>query len=157
MRPYSLRRRLLLWLLMATAVLGLVALVDTWREALRTAQSVSDRVLVGSALAIAERVTVDQSGGLEVDIPFSSLEMLASTAQDKVFYRVDGPVGSFLTGYRDLAVVSAPQGGVGFADGVYGNVGIRSATLLREVSTGAKSIAFSVTVAESTRARAALA
>ena len=37
MRPYSLRRRLLLWLLMATAVLGLVALVDTWREALRTA------------------------------------------------------------------------------------------------------------------------
>jgi two-component system sensor histidine kinase TctE len=157
MRPYSLRRRLLLWLLVATAVLGLVALVDTWREALRTAQSVSDRVLVGSALAIAERVTVDQSGGLEVDIPFSSLEMLASTAQDKVFYRVDGPVGSFLTGYRDLAVVSAPPGGVGFADGVYGNVGIRSATLLREVSTGAKSIAFSVTVAESTRARAALA
>ena len=145
------------WLLMATAVLGLIALVDTWREALRTAQSVSDRVLVGSALAIAERVTVDQSGGLEVDIPFSSLEMLASTAQDKVFYRVDGPVGSFLTGYRDLAVVSAPPGGVGFADGVYGNVGIRSATLLREVSTGAKSIAFSVTVAESTRARAALA
>ncbi len=157
MKPYSLRRRLLLWLLMATAVLGLLALVDTWREALRTAQSVSDRVLVGSALAIAERVTVDESGGLEVDIPFSSLEMLASTAQDKVFYRVDGPVGHFLTGYNDLAVVSAPPGGVGFADGVYGNVGIRSATLLREVSTGAQSIAFSVTVAESTRARAALA
>jgi len=67
---------LLLWLLLATAVVGVVALVDTWREALRTAQSVSDRVLVGSALAIAERVTVDQSGGLEVDIPFSSLEML---------------------------------------------------------------------------------
>jgi two-component system sensor histidine kinase TctE len=142
MRPYSLRRRLLLWLLMATAVLGLVALVDTWREALRTAQSVSDRVLVGSALAIAERVTVDQSGGLEVDIPFSSLEMLASTAQDKVFYRVDGPVGSFLTGYRDLAVVAATPGGVGFADGVYGQVGIRSATLLRELSTGARSILF---------------
>lgn len=157
MRPYSLRRRLLLWLLMATAVLGLVALVDTWREALGTAQSVSDRVLVGSALAIAERVTVDQSGGLEVDIPFSSLEMLASTAQDKVFYRVDGPVGSFLTGYADLPVVATAPGGVGFADGVYGNVGIRSATLLREVSTGAQSIAFSVTVAESTRARAELA
>lgn len=157
MKPYSLRRRLLLWLLMATAVLGLVALIDTWREALRTAQSVSDRVLVGSALAIAERVTVDQSGGLEVDIPFSSLEMLASTAQDKVFYRVDGPVGRFLTGYDDLPVVEAPPGRVGFADGVYGNVGIRSATLRREVSTGAQSIAFSVTVAESTRARAELA
>ncbi len=157
MRPYSLRRRLLVWLLLATALLGLIALADTWREATRTAQSVSDRVLVGSALAIAERVTVDQSGGLEVDIPYSSLEMLTSTAQDKVFYRVDGPVGSFLTGYSDLAVITAPPGGVAFADGVFGAVGIRSATLMREVSTGARSIPFSVTVAESTRARSALA
>ena len=157
MRPYSLRRRLLLWLLVATLVMGLIALFDTWREALRTAQSVSDRVLVGSALAIAERVTVDEAGGLEVDIPYASLEMLTSPAQDKVFYRVDGPVGSFLTGYSDLAVIAAPPGGVAFADGVFGNVGIRSATLMREVSTGAESIPFAVTVAESTRARAALA
>lgn len=157
MKPYSLRRRLLLWLFLATALLGLVALMDTWREALRTAQSVSDRVLVGSALAIAERVTVDETGGLEVDLPYSSLEMLTSTAQDKVFYRVDGPVGSFLTGYEDLPVIAAPAGGVGFADGVHGTVNIRSATLMREVSTGEKSIAFSVTVAESTRARAELA
>ena len=108
MRPYSLRRRLIAWLLLATAVIGLAALADTWREALRTAQGVSDRVLVGSALAIAERVTVDETGGLEVDLPYSSLEMLASTAQDKVFYRVDGPAGGFLTGYSDLAVVPAP-------------------------------------------------
>ena len=157
MKPYSLRRRLLLWLFVATALLGLIALLDTWREALRTAQSVSDRVLVGSALAIAERVTVDQFGELEVDLPYSSLEMLTSTAQDQVFYRVDGPIGHFMTGYEDLAVNPAPAGGVGFADSTYGAVGIRSATLMREVSTGARSIAFSVTVAESTRARAALA
>jgi two-component system sensor histidine kinase TctE len=157
MRPYSLRRRLLLWLLLATMALGLVALIDTWREALRTAQSVSDRVLVGSALAIAERVTVDEAGGLEVDIPYSSLEMLTSTAQDKVFYRVDGPVGHFLTGYPDLAVVAAPPGEVAFADGFYGDVGIRSATLTREVSTGEASIRFAVTIAESTRARSELA
>jgi two-component system sensor histidine kinase TctE len=157
MKPYSLRRRLLMWLLVATVSLGLLALADTWREALRTAQGVSDRVLIGSALAIAERVTVDQSGGLEVDIPYSSLEMLTSTAQDKVFYRVDGPVGTFLTGYDDLAVAAAPAGGVAFADGTYGEVGIRSATLVREISTGATSVPFSVTVAESTRARTALA
>lgn len=157
MRPYSLRRRLLLWLLLATAVLGLIALVDTWREALRTAQGVSDRVLFGSALAIAEQVSVDEAGGLEVDIPFSSLEMLTSTAQDKVFYRVDGPVGTFLTGYPDLAVIKALSGEVAFADGVHNGVNIRSATLYREISTGAASIPFAVTVAESTRARSALA
>lgn len=157
MAAYSLRRRLLLWLLLATAVLGLLALADTWREALRTAQSVSDRVLVGSALAIAERVTVDESGALEVDIPYSSLEMLTSTAQDKVFYRVDGPVGHFLTGYDDLAFAEPQADAATFADGRYRDVGIRSATLLREVSTGETSIAFTVTVAESTLARAALA
>jgi two-component system sensor histidine kinase TctE len=157
MKPYSLRRRLLLWLLIATVTLGLIALLDTWREALRTAQSLSDRVLIGSALAIAERVTVDESGGLEVDIPYSSLEMLTSTAQDKVFYRVDGPVGRYLTGYENLEAVATQAGGVGFADGVYGTVGIRTATLIREISTGATSIPFAVTVAESTRARTALA
>lgn len=157
MSAYSLRRRLLLWLFVATAVIGLLALADTWREALRTAQSVSDRVLVGSALAIAERVTVDETGALEVDIPYSSLEMLTSTAQDKVFYRVDGPVGTFLTGYADLAVLPPTLAGLAFSDGRYRDVSIRSATLVREVSTGERSIAFSVTVAESTLARAALA
>lgn len=157
MRPYSLRRRLLLWLFLATVVLAVAALVDTWREALRTAQGVSDRVLVGSALAIAERVTVDQAGGLEVDLPYSSLEMLTSTAQDKVFYRVEGPVGTFLTGYQDLSPVPASPDRVGFADGLYDGVPIRSATLMREISTGEASILFSVTVAESTRARVALA
>jgi two-component system sensor histidine kinase TctE len=154
---YSLRRRILAWLLLATAVLSLIALADTWREAQRTAQSVSDRVLAGSALAIAERVTVDEGGGLQVDIPFSSLEMLTSTAQDKVFYRVDGPVGSFLTGYADLPPVPVTAENPAFADGSYGAVGIRSATLLREVSTGERSIAFTVTVAESTLARNGLA
>lgn len=157
MTAYSLRRRLLWWLFLATALIGLVALADTRAEALRTAQGVSDRVLVGSALAIAERVTVDAGGGLEVDILYSSLEMLTSTAQDKVFYRVDGPNGTFLTGYADLAPAPPGPEAVSFADGTYRGTGIRSATLRREVSTGAQPIAFSVTVAESTLARGALA
>ncbi len=158
MTPYSLRRRLLVWLFLATATVGVIALVDTWREALLTAQSVSDRVLAGSALAIAERVSVDETGGLEVDIPYSSLEMLASTAQDQVFYRVDAPVDTFLTGYESLSVVRLPPGEtIGFADGTYGDTRIRSATLTRSLSTGAMPIAFTVTVAESTLAREALA
>jgi two-component system, OmpR family, sensor histidine kinase TctE len=154
---YSLRRRLILWLTLATTALGVVALVDTWAEAVRTAQGLSDRVLEGSALAIAERVTVDEGGGLEVDIPFAALEMLASAAEDQVFYRVDAPVGQFLTGYQALALVPVGEDGIGFADGQFGEVPIRSATLLRRVSTGSASVSFSVTVAESTLARSELA
>ncbi|MDT8855556.1 sensor histidine kinase [Paracoccaceae bacterium Fryx2] len=162
MTGYSLRRRLLGWLLLSTAVLGMLALADTWREALRTATSVSDRVLAGSALAIAERVTVDEAGGLEADIPYSALEMLTSTAQDRVFYRVDGPPGQFLTGYDRLAVVPSPPGdptplAAIFADGVFAGDPIRIATLHRQASTGIASIPFTVTVAESTLARVALA
>lgn len=157
-RPaYSLRARLLLWLFMATAALGLIALADTWREALRTAQTVSDRVLFGSALAIAEQVSLDESGVLEVDLPYSSLEMLTSTAQDRVFYRIDGPGGVFLSGYQDLPLLAPPVGEAAFANGRYGDVAIRTVTLTREISTGDRALEFRVAVAESTRARQALA
>ncbi len=154
---YSLRRRLLLWLFVATALLGLAALGDTWREANRTAQAVSDRVLFGSALAIAEQVSLDETGILEVDIPYSSLEMLTSTAQDKVFYRVEGPDGAFLSGYTDLPILTPAVGEAAFADGRYGNVAIRTVTLSRVISTGERALVFRVAVAESTLARAALA
>ncbi|MFC3168879.1 sensor histidine kinase [Paracoccus fontiphilus] len=152
----SLRRRLLGWLLAATAVLGLLALADTWREAVTTATRVSDRVLAGSALAIAERVTVDEDRGLQVDIPYSALEMLTSTAQDRVFYRVDGPLG-FLTGYPDLMPAATDRDGRGFADSVHAGERVRVITLARTVSTGVESIPFAVTVAESTLARRDLA
>lgn len=154
---YSLRRRLLLWLFLATALLGLGALADTWREANRTAQAVSDRVLFGSALAIAEQVSLDETGVLEVDIPYSSLEMLTSTAQDKVFYRVEGPNEAFLSGYTDLPILNPAVGEAAFGDGRFGNVAIRTVTLARVISTGDRALVFRVAVAESTRARSALA
>lgn len=155
--PYSLRRRLLARLFLATALLGLIALGDTWREALRTAQTVSDRVLFGSALAIAERVSLDETGVLEVDIPYSSLEMLTSTAQDKVFYRITGPEGAFVSGYADLPMRAPVVGQAEFANGRYGGVDIRTVTLARVISTGDRALVFRVAVAESTRARTALA
>jgi two-component system sensor histidine kinase TctE len=155
--PYSLRRRLLAWLFVATAILGLAALADTWREALRTAQTVSDRVLFGSALAIAEQVSVDETGVLEVDIPYSSLEMLSSTAQDRVFYRIEGANDEFLSGYKDLPMTAPALGQAEFADGRYGDVDIRTVTIARVISTGARALVFRVAVAESTRARGALA
>ncbi|MDO9525315.1 MAG: sensor histidine kinase N-terminal domain-containing protein, partial [Gemmobacter sp.] len=155
MTRWSLRRRLLGWLLVSTALLGLVALADTWREALRTSQSVSDRVLAGSALAIAERVSVDISGAIEVDIPYSALEMLTSSAEDQVFYRIDGPEG-FLTGYEGLPSVPRGPDDIGFLDANYRDTAIRIATLHRQVSTGDASLPFTVTVAESTRSRDAL-
>jgi two-component system sensor histidine kinase TctE len=153
----SLRRRLLAWLVLATLAIGVLALVDTRAEALRTARDVSDRVLAGSALAIGNGVSVDAEGGLSVAIPFSALEMLSSPAQDQVFYRVDGPSG-LLTGYDDLRPAPIPDGAEsGFADDLLRGTAIRKASVLREVTSGEGLFPVVVTVAESTRARENLA
>lgn len=156
--PYSLRRRLLFWLLVPLIAIGLIALLDTWREAIGTANAASDRVLAGSALAIAERVVVSEEGTLEVDIPYVALEMLTSAAQDRVFYRVDGPPGTFITGYDTLPTMPAPQPEKAqFSDATFRGEPIRLAALARSASTGVDSIPFVVTVAETTIARTQLA
>jgi two-component system sensor histidine kinase TctE len=155
---YSLRRRLLGWLLISTAIIGCVALADTYREAINTANIVSDRVLSGSALAIAERVVVSEDGSLEVDIPYVALEMLTSAAQDRVFYRVDGPNGQFLTGYQTLpSVEKARSDAPIFVDAEFRGEPIRVAAIERFASTGVNSVPFTVTVAETTIARSRLA
>lgn len=154
---YSLRRRLLGWLLISTLIIGLFALADTYREAVNTANSVADRVLLGSALAIAERVVVSEHGDLEVDIPYVALEMLTSAAQDRVFYRVDSPPGQFITGYQKLPLLKNPANqDIVFGGGYYRGEPIRLALLRRSASTGINSVPFTVTVAETTMARSQL-
>jgi two-component system sensor histidine kinase TctE len=154
---YSLRRRLLLLLLLPVIAIGVLALLDTWRDALATANAVSDRVLAGSALAIAERVVVSEDGVLEVDVPYVALEMLTSAAQDRVFYRIDGPPGTFITGYHALPTFDPGAEEIAYADNSFRGEPIRVAVLERAASSGVSAIPFTVTVAETTIARTQLA
>lgn len=153
-QPYSLRRRLLIWLIAALLGIAALAVIDTWREARDTANSLSDRVLAGSVLAIAERVIVTEDGTLEVDVPYVALEMLTSAAQDRVFYRVDGPDG-FITGYQTLPTASA-SADIAYFDAAFRGDAIRVAVLQRSASSGVSAIPFTVTVAETTIARTQL-
>lgn len=152
---YSLRRRLVLWLLIALLAIAGLSLADSWREARDTATTVSDRVLAGSILAIAERVIVTEDGALEVDVPYVALEMLTSAAQDRVFYRVDGPAG-FITGYQNLPVVPGAGSDIAYADTLFRGEAIRVGSLQRAASSGVSAIPFTVTVAETTIARTQL-
>jgi len=153
---YSLRRRLVLGLLLALLAIAALAVADSWREAQQTAARVSDRVLAGSILAIAERVIVTEDGTLEVDVPYVALEMLTSSAQDRVFYRVDGPEG-FITGYQQLPVVAGAGSEIVYDDGAFRGDAIRVGSLQRAASSGVSAIPFTVTVAETTIARTQLA
>lgn len=161
-RHHSLRRRLLLLLLLPLSLIGVLAMVDAYRDARTTANEISDRVLSGSALAIAERVIVGADGELEVDVPYVALEMLTSSAQDRVFYRVEGPGGVFITGYEKLPVPAGEfNETIGnrarFSDASFRGDAIRVATMDGAASTGKRSIPYRVVVAETTNARQKLA
>lgn len=60
-----------------------------------------DRLLAGSALSIAETLSIE-AGQVQVDVPYASLDMLSAAPDDRVFYRVFGPDAGTITGYDDL-------------------------------------------------------
>jgi two-component system sensor histidine kinase TctE len=91
-----------------------------------------------------------------VDVPYVALEMLTSSAQDRVFYRVDGPEG-FITGYQQLPVVDGAGTEIVYADSAFRGDVIRVGSLQRAASSGVSAIPFTVTVAETTIARSQLA
>ena len=86
----------------------------------------------------------------------AALEMLTSAAQDRVFYRVDGPDG-FITGYQQLPVVPGAGTEIVYEDLVFRGDAIRLGSLQRAASSGVSAIPFTVTVAETTIARSQLA
>ena len=98
---WSIRRRLLSWLLISLLLVCMVLLVMNYFQARNAADAAYDRLLAASAQAIAERVIVS-AGELEIDLPYVALDMLASTAQDRVFYQISSPEWGFVTGYEDL-------------------------------------------------------
>ncbi|MCP4316622.1 MAG: sensor histidine kinase [Hyphomicrobiales bacterium] len=157
---YSIRTRLLMWLLLPLLAIGLLALFDSYRSARETADEISDRVLAGSALAISERVFVNDDGLLEVDIPYVALEMLTSSEEDRVFYRIEGPKSQFITGYRLLPVPEAYDRSVRdmrFADAWFRDEPIRVAVLSGAAASDTVSLAYQVVIAETTNARAKMA
>ncbi|WP_350333631.1 sensor histidine kinase [Coralliovum pocilloporae] len=159
-RRYSLRRRLLVFLLVPLSAIGVLAIYGAYQSAIDTANEVFDRVLSGSALAIAERVFVNDDAALDVDIPYVALEMLTSSAQDRVFYRVETADGALVTGYEGLGEVLSgvtTDDRFSYADSVYRGAPIRLAVYHSASSTGERSISYRVMVAETTNARTALA
>ena len=157
--PYSLRRRLLLWLLLPLSLLAAIALLDARLSASATATEIFDRVLAGSALAISERVFVNTEGRLDVDIPYVALDMLTSAAQDRVFYRLEAGDGGFVNGYDVLTLPEATGDGIAglerftFADGSFRGAPIRLAVLDGVATDGTRSIPYRIAVAETTNAR----
>ena len=91
----SLYTRLALRVGLVLAVSGLVLLVAIVLSTRLAANQAYDRILIGSALQIAENSWY-QNGSVHVDVPISAFSML--TANDQVFYAVHGPDGRLVAG-----------------------------------------------------------
>ncbi|WFM69920.1 sensor histidine kinase [Halomonas sp. CKK8] len=112
-RGDSLYRRLLGWLLLPLLVLGSLILIQAWVDAQRTADRAFDRLLEAASLAIAEQVQW-QDDRLWLDLPPAALEMLATDAEERVFYSLVDGQGRLITG--NAALPGDPRQGPGDAD-----------------------------------------
>jgi two-component system sensor histidine kinase TctE len=103
MAARSLRRELLLWLVLPLAAVVCFNVWTTYRDATATADLITAHTLLASARAIAENIRV-VDGALEAPIPPAALEMFASDVPDRVLYRVTTPAGVLIAGDPDVLV-----------------------------------------------------
>jgi two-component system sensor histidine kinase TctE len=156
LRRLSLKYRLVLMLVVPLLLLGFLFLSQAYSTAQDTSDRVYDRVLLGSALAISERIVVGEQGNLEVDLPYVALEMLTSAAQDRVYYRVVN-ASKTVTGYGELPKppdsINLQAGQSLFYDAAFRGADVRVVALAGAASGRRASIPLTVFVAETTQAR----
>ena len=151
--PPSLRRRLMLNMLLPAVALAAALGVGGWLMIRNVVEAAHDRLLDGSVLAIAERLTVDEDNEVTVDLPPVALGMLESQAHDSIYYSVTYD-GDLVTGYQDLPqsdLTRLSAGETTHWDAAYRGNPVRIAAQLRRVF--GKPDPVLVEVAETTNAR----
>jgi two-component system sensor histidine kinase TctE len=93
----SLRRQLLLWLLLPQLVLWSVGGLLTYRIAMAYAEKGIDQSLTQSVRALARQVK-PLGSGLLIDFPKAAQDVLEQDPSDRVSYTVTSPPGQFLLG-----------------------------------------------------------
>jgi len=101
MRDKSLRTQLLRWVLVPLLVLAILDTGPAYFSARGTATEEQDRMLLGSARVIAERL-YEQEGQAFLDFPPAAFELLRTDARDLVYYEVVTSRGVVLGGHSDL-------------------------------------------------------
>ncbi|AKJ28622.1 sensor histidine kinase [Caldimonas brevitalea] len=101
--PHSLRRYLLAWIIAPIALFVVVDTVTLYRSALASINLAYDRSLLASARSIGELLQL-QHGRLVVEVPYAALEIFEASNNARMYYRINGFDGQFLSGYEDLPV-----------------------------------------------------
>ena len=104
----SLKRQLLLWLLLPQGLLWLVSGVLAYRIALSYAEKAIDQSLTQSVRSLARQVK-PMGSGLLVDFPRAAQDIIEQDPSDKVSYMVSSPPGQFVLGNSKFPPPPAAQ------------------------------------------------
>ncbi len=166
----SLRRTLLVGILVP--VLGFVVLnsVGLYRQALAAADTAYDRTLLASAKAIGELLEVQgpAPGSVRGNLVYSALEAFEADNRSRIYYRVTGFSGELVSGFADLPTPKAADPSnentanlyaalVRFYDDQFDGQPVRMAVLLQPVAGAAGQGMATVQVAETLEVRRTLA
>jgi len=128
----SIRRRLVFLLLMGSATLAFLLYFVVQSVARQAAQESQDNILAASAVSILDGVRLVE-GQTDVDMPYSSLSMLDSVTDERVFYAIYLDT-NLLTGYPELVKLqtNTPMAPV-FSFGTLFDVDVRIVTVKRQI------------------------
>jgi two-component system sensor histidine kinase TctE len=145
-RPLSLRRYLLLGILLPVLLLIVLNAVSLHRETLQALNTAYDRTLLASAKVIGEQLDVtgyDRDAQLRSTVPYSALEAFEADNRSRLFYRVSNLQGELVSGFDDLPFWRGeiPDRGpyaalVDFYDDSFRGEAVRVAVLLQPVASG---------------------
>ena len=104
-RPISLRRYLLLGILLPIGLFVVVNAFSLYRQTLGAVNLAYDRTLLASAKSIGELLDVtgyDEAAQLRVTVPYAALEAFEADNKSRMFYRVSTQQGQLVSGFGDL-------------------------------------------------------
>jgi two-component system, OmpR family, sensor histidine kinase TctE len=168
--PPSLRRQLLLGILLPVLAVVMLNAALLYRQALTSADTAYDRTLLASAKAIGEQLQLDTASErprVFAELPYAALEAFEADNRSRMVYRVSGFDGELVSGFDDLPPPRAADPRrdappvyaalVRFYDDHYRNEPVRMAVLLQPVAgAGGQGMAV-IQVAETLELRHALA
>ena len=104
-RPASLRRTLLLGILLPVFGYVVFNTVVLYRQALAAADTAYDRTLLATAKSLGEQLEVVGTGEQAVvrsSLLYSALEAFEADNRSRLFYRVSGFQGEMVSGFEDM-------------------------------------------------------
>lgn len=97
----SLRGQLVRWLLIPLLILVALDSLSVYDNALEVTDLAYDRSLLASTRALAERVSI-VNGEVVADVPYVALDSFETDTLGRIYYKVTGVHGEFISGYNDL-------------------------------------------------------